>query len=229
MTLVLWCRVCGSSHSKPVDCPGELRATGPERHGWRIAVETPVGIEAYGILVAPSYDVFRARVLTYPNMLWTTPGGYATIKFVGRTAQEAEVQAVAFVEGHVRALGYKVHSAPDVERVMGFNPEAAPGRQSVLPAPRKLRAVPIRFANGVTLFSAMTVNLSESGMFVNTMAPIDSGLAVRIHVDLETGGVGMRGEVVWNRTRPVMGRPVGMGVRLVTPPEGYVEFVREIL
>ena len=84
MSEALWCPVCGSVHAGPRDCPGDLRATGPERHGWRVAVETPLGIEAYGILVAPTHERWRARILTFPNVLWTIPGGAATLKFVGR-------------------------------------------------------------------------------------------------------------------------------------------------
>ena len=84
----MYCSVCGGDHARRQDCPGELRATGPERHGWRVAVETPYGLEAYGVLVAPSFDVWRARVITYPNILWTVPGGAVTLKFAGTTAQD---------------------------------------------------------------------------------------------------------------------------------------------
>jgi hypothetical protein len=69
-----WCSVCGGNHQSPKECPGELRATGPERHGWRVTVDTPYGFEAYGVLVAPSVELWRARIITYPNVLWMVRG-----------------------------------------------------------------------------------------------------------------------------------------------------------
>lgn len=63
----------------------EAPATGPERHGWRVHVETSRGVEAIGVLVAPSGDLWRSRILTYPNVLWTAPGGRSTLKFLAPT------------------------------------------------------------------------------------------------------------------------------------------------
>jgi len=226
MTLTLWCPVCGSMHAEPRECPGDLRATGPERHGWRVAVETPHGIEAYGVLVAPTHEKWRARILTFPNVLWTIPGGAATLKFVGKTPQAAEALAVSFVEGHIRARGFARRGTADA--VAGrYRPEARPGAVVGVPL-RKTHVMPVRFGNGTALFSAMTGNLSESGMFVATMAPLDPGSALRLLMSLENGPLGMKGEVVWSRPAIVLGRPVGMGVRLLAPPSLYQEFVREI-
>jgi hypothetical protein len=71
-----------------------------------VNVETPFGHEAIGVLLAPSHDVWRARILTYPNVLWAAPGGRGAIKFVGDTPAEAEARAIKFVEEHVRAKRY---------------------------------------------------------------------------------------------------------------------------
>jgi len=223
----LWCVVCGSVHAGPADCPGDLRATGAERHGWRVAVETPHGIEAYGVLVAPTHERWRARILTFPNVLWTIPGGAATLKFVANTPQRAEALAVSFVEGHIKTRGYVRRDQMDPANPGRFGAEMSHGvaASAVL---RKAHALPVRFGNGPTLFSAMTANLSESGMFVATMAPLDAGNALRVMMSLATGPVGMKGEVVWSRPKIVLGRPVGMGVRLLAPPSLYQEFVREL-
>ena len=78
-----WCPVCCCRHRDKKDCPGELLATGPERQGWRVNVQTSTGIEACGVLVAPAGDSWRARILTFPNILWTVPDGSGTLKFVG--------------------------------------------------------------------------------------------------------------------------------------------------
>jgi Tfp pilus assembly protein PilZ len=225
---LVWCSICGGSHGTPQECPGELRATGPERHGWRVAVDTPYGFEAYGVLVAPSHDLWRARVITYPNVLWTVPGGGVSLKFAGATPQEAEASAVAFIEGHIKAQGYVRHDAPDSPEVSRYGAEAQPGAGTAGPALRKMRALPVRFGTGPTLFTAMTGNLSESGLFVVTLAPFDPGTDLRVLLDLDTGPMGLKGQVVWQRLRPVSGRPMGMGVQLISPPGHYREFVVEL-
>ena len=222
----LWCAVCGSVHADPADCPGDLRATGAERHGWRVAVDTPNGIEAYGVLVAPTHDRWRARILTFPNVLWTIPGGAATLKFVAGSPQSAEALAVAFIEGHIAARGYARRSHMDPTTPGRYGGEMSSA--ALVVAPRKAHAVPVRFGNGSTLFSAMTANLSESGMFVATLAPLDPGVALRVMMSLATGPIGMKGEVVWSRSTIVLGRPVGMGLKLLSPPSLYQEFVREM-
>jgi Tfp pilus assembly protein PilZ len=224
-----WCSVCGGSHATPKQCPGDLRATGPERHGWRVAVDTPYGLEAYGVLVAPSLDVWRARIITYPNVLWMIPGGGVSVKFAGVTPQEAESRAVAFIDGHIKARGYVRRDAPDAPEVSRYRAEAqAHARAAAGPALRKMRALPIRFGTGPDLFTAMTGNLSESGLFVVTLAPFDPGTGLRVLLDLDTGPLGLKGKVVWQRLRPVSGRPMGMGVQLISPPGPYLEFVVEL-
>ncbi len=224
-----FCPVCGGSHAKALDCPGDLSATGPERHGWRVAVETPYGIEAYGVLMAPVSDLWRARVITYPNVLWTAPGAAVALKFVGETPQDAESRAVEFVLGHIETRGYVRRDAQDVPAVSRFGAEAdLDALVAAAPAIRKMRAIPVRFGVGPTLFAAMTGNLSVSGLFVTTLAPFDPGTALRVLIDLDTGPTGLKGEVVWNRRRIVPGRPVGMGVQLIAPPGPYREFVLEL-
>ena len=64
--------------------------------------------EVYGILVAEAGEHWRARILTYPNMLWSIPGGRGTIKFVGASAQDAERQAIEFIREHCRKRGFKL-------------------------------------------------------------------------------------------------------------------------
>lgn len=221
--------MCGGIHKEPQECPGDLRATGPERHGWRVSVETPYGIESYGVLVAQSGELYRARILTYPNILWTVPGGAVTVKFASRSARDVEAQAIAFIEGHIKALGYVRRDALETPGVLRYRAEAAMRAAAAAgPALRKMLAMPVQFGTGPTLFSAMTGNLSESGLFVMTLVPFDPGTGVRVLLDLDVGPIGLQGKVVWKREAVVLGRPVGMGIRLVTPPAPYLEFVLEL-
>jgi PilZ domain len=221
--LKAWCPACGTAHADPRSCPGELRATGSERPGWRVEVETPFGHEAIGVLLAPSHEVWRARILTYPNVLWTLPGGRGTIKFVGETAEEAERSAIAFIEEHVRAKRFL--------RRDGLALAANPGRGAIPPsalwttAPRKLRRLPVRFGPDRPAFLGATLNLSAEGMFIGSRDLHEGGSPLHIHLDIEGHSLPLRGMIMWIRRRPDIGRPLGMGVRLGDPPPFYQSYV----
>jgi hypothetical protein len=223
-----WCPVCGTAHDDPRDCPGELRATGSERPGWRVHVETPFGHEAIGVLLAPSHDVWRARIVTYPNVLWTLPGGRGTMKFVGETPEEAERSAVAYIEDHVRAKRFlrrdaldPVAASPAVKNAPGeFLPRALKAISQ-----RKTRALPVRFGPERAATRGVTFNLSTEGMFVGAPDPLDGGRVLFIHLDVSGHTLPLRGLVMWRRERGEAGRPVGMGIRLTDPPPFYRSFV----
>lgn len=226
-----YCPVCCTAHSQAVDCPGDLRATGPERHAWRIEVDTPRGKQSMGVLVAPSYDLWRARILTYPNVLWAIPGGAATLKFVGRTAPEAEAKAVAFVEAHCFEKGYLRRDGLVPAEAGRFDADETPsGRRpkSPLPAKRRLRALPVRFGERRADRQGISVNLSEDGMCIATSAPLEAGSSLRIVMPLQRETIEVEAIVIWARTRPEPGRPLGMGVRLSAAPAAYLRFVRDL-
>jgi hypothetical protein len=221
-----FCRICGTEHSDPATCPGELRATGAERPGWRVNVETPFGHEAIGVLLAPSGDQWRARIITYPNMLWSAPGGRGTLKFVGSTSAEAEAQAIMFVEQHVRAKRYlrRDRMAPaDVK--FSSNPAAKSAPPLFVAARRRTRCVPVRFCLDREVTRGRTANLSSEGLFVCVASPAESGRSLLIHLDLDGHTLPVRGLVMWIRRRAEPERPTGMGIRLSEPPPFYQSFV----
>lgn len=225
------CSVCFTSHRSPADCPGELRATGPERHGWRVQVATPQGTEAIGVLVAPSNDLWRARILTYPNVLWLAPGGAGTLKFAGATAREAESKAVAFVREHMRLRGFEPNDQMEPVTVLPFLAEragnrAAPPRIPV--APRKIRNLPVRFGIERPSILGATINVSREGMYIGTDGPYDAGVPLRLRLDLDGLDLLLSGRVVWNRRRNEAGRPLGMGIRLASPSPAYQRWVEMI-
>jgi hypothetical protein len=227
-----WCRLCCTRHAIDQVCPGELQATTPERHAWRVNVETPRGVEAYGVLIAEAADVWRARILTYPNILWGVPGGGGTIKFVGATPQDAEQQAVQFIRAHCASRDFRMQH--DVVR-------ATPGRidaDSALPiavdlagepAVRKIRFLPLRFGVVGATEPGGTANLSETGLFVITGVPIDAGSQLKMLLGLECSSIPLHGEVRWMCNRPHVGRSPGMGVQLISPPPTYLSFVRSLV
>ncbi len=215
-----YCPVCCAQHDLPQGCPGELRPTGPERHGWAVAVDALRGVELYGVIVAPSVPLWRARIVTYPRSPWTVPGGRSTIKFVGSTPGEAETKALQFV----------LHWCSERKRNPrdGFGPWDLPyGPGSRRPPPRKRRSQSIRYGMGEKMTLTTTANLSLGGMFVTAPEPLPPDTVLDLEMEIYDCVAQMRGVVVWGRDRLEPGRPRGMGIRLLNPPPVYKLFVRE--
>lgn len=226
-----WCPICCTRHLKGQECPGELLATGAERYGWRASFETPGDIEVYGALVAPAGRLWRARILTYPNTLWAIPGDGGPMKFVGGTPQAAERQAIAFIEEHCAERGYQRLEGIPVPGTVEVDPEEAPGlSQSAREHPprRKLRSLPVRWGHKTTTREAVTLELSEAGLFVVTRSPLEPGAVVRLQLELDTSTVPLRGMVAWIRERAKPGRPAGMGIRLSQTPDLYLHYVKQL-
>src|SRR6185436_11108194 len=165
---------------------------------------------------------------TYPNVLWSAPGGRGALKFVGGTREEAEAQAIAFVERHVAAKQYlrrdgiaprSVTVEPKPEAV------AVSARPGIVTAKRKTLYLPVRFGLDRAMTRGMTVNLSCEGMFVNVVTPAEEGRSLLIQIHIEGHTLPLRGLVMWNRLRAEPQRPVGMGIRLSEPPQFYQTFV----
>jgi hypothetical protein len=192
-----------------------------------VHVETPHGLQAFGVLVAPSNGAWRARILTYPNILWTIPGGGGSIKFVGSTAAEAERRAIAFIEEHCLERNFLRRDQLDPVEVRRFSEEPEPRHRPrrIQASKRKTCFLPVLFGNERTRMKGTTVNLSHEGMFVGTPAPLEAGESVRLNLDAGDRVVPLRGIVIWNRRRPEAGRPLGMGIRLVDPAPAYPRFV----
>ena len=220
-----WCPLCATRHAPSrIHCPGVLTATGPERHGWRVNVDTEHGIEAFGVLVAPAGEVWRARILTYPNILWVVPGGRDPMKFVGKTAPAAEQQAVAYIRDHCRARRFRIRDA-GIVRIAPLETENA----GDVPAARRfLRFLPIRFGLAAPSESGGTGNLSETGLFIITSAPVDSGVHLEMLLVEKRARYRLNGHVVWRNQVHRLGRSPGMGVRLDGPSTEYLGYVRRL-
>lgn len=220
-----FCSVCRSGHGDLETCPGELRATGAERPGWRVGVETPFGHEEIGVLLAPSHDRWMARIVTYPNALWSAPGRRGALKFVGETPEQAEAQAIAFVERHVKANRFSRRDLSAPAR----SPIASHARGSAHPAfaaaLRKSKCLPVRFSLDRAISRGVTVNVSAEGMFVGVASPVDGGRSLLIHLDLDGHTLPLRGLVMWKRRRAEPDGPAGMGIRLSDPTPLYQSFV----
>jgi hypothetical protein len=155
-----WCPVCCTIHAGGLDCPGELQTTGPEAPGWRVNVATARGVEAYGVLIAQCGDVWRARIMTFPNVLWKAPGTPGTMKFVGANSTEAIDHAISFIRHHCHERGYALRNARSLD-----SPRSSPGLSAtgrpLGPKPRKIRFLPIRFGSVQPSEPGGTGHLSE--------------------------------------------------------------------
>ena len=223
-----WCPVCCTTHDQEEHCPGELITKNQERHGWRVNVETPHGIEAYGVLVAKTKcGLWRARIMTFPNVLWALPGGNGAIKFAADSPIDVERQAIEFIRTHCRERGFALRNEVALSTPDTLSDDGGEYVQPVS-ATRVIRFLPIRF--GVVNPSEVggTGNLSETGLFVITNHPLEVNTRLRLLLDLTNKPLTMTGDVRWMNSHPRVGRSPGMGVQLQTPPVQYAEYVRTL-
>jgi uncharacterized protein (TIGR02266 family) len=228
-----WCTVCDTLHEKRGDCPGELRITERERHGWRVLIHTGSRSEVYGVLVAPTHEYWRARILTFPSMLWCVPGERGTLKFVGKSAGEAESAAIEFIKDHCEQRGYAVLGEPamvearsvteQVDAQDGDDAESL-GRQ------RFLKLLSVRFGVDKATRVGRTADLSSGGLFIITDELLRPETKIKMRLDLEGFVVPLSGRVAWSRPKAQQGRQAGMGVQLDHAPamfQRYVDQLRE--
>jgi hypothetical protein len=220
-----FCEMCCTPHLAEALCPGELRATGPELPAWEVTVETPRGLEQIAVLLAPSRELWRARITTRPRTLWLVPGGASTLKFAGPSREQALHQAVAFIDQHCVRRGYSRRNRMlPVEQAHPAGVRT-PRSKAAIPHHRKRCRLALRWGLTRPSVQASTDNLSVQGMFVATRRPADPGAAVRINLDLAGTTAQLDGLVMWTRSKPERGKPSGMGLRLVHPPPAYADFV----
>jgi len=222
-----WCLRCCTRHGPGADCPGELLATGAERHGRRVTVAAGARNEDYGVLIADCQGIWRARIVTYPNMLWSVPGGRGTMKFVGATPQTAERAALDFIQQHCRSRGYKIVAEAEAVESGAIDHEYAARRQGRgAREERHLRRLPVRFGAERPDQTATTADLSRAGLFVITDRPLSTNRAVKLRLELGGFAVPLEGRVAWVRLKAEgADRPVGMGLELDNPPPMYVRWV----
>jgi len=224
-----WCNVCCTRHTPGKDCPGALLATGPERHARKFSVTQDRRLEYYGVLIAESDELWRARVFTYPNMLWSVPGGRGTVKFVGTTAKQAEDEAIAFLREHCEERRYSIQDATnevipgqvDEERDDSAKPKR--GKE-----PRHPCKVPIRFGEEKATETATTANLSVGGIYIATSKVVHKGRSIKMLLDVRAYTIPLTGTVAWVRNDDEEGRPRGIGVAVHNPPSLFVRYVTEV-
>jgi Tfp pilus assembly protein PilZ len=225
-----WCTVCCTRHAPGGDCPGSLLATGPERHARKItAIAEDNQVEYYGILIAEAGDHWRARIFTYPDLLWRVPGGAGTVKFAGTTARDAESHAIEYVEEHCDEQGSKVTETVEDEIPLRVEAENA-DRQTAHGGKehRHLCKLPIRFGEEMAIQVATTANFSAKGIYIATDKLVKRGKRLHMSLTVEAYTISLAGTVMWVRDDDEPGKPKGLGVRLERPPAMYLRYVEEV-
>jgi len=224
-----WCAVCCTRHTPRRDCPGNLLATGPERHGRKFAVAQGNRLEYYGVLIAEAGKYWRARIFTYPNMLRSVPGARGTVKFVGATAKEAETLAIEFLREHCAQRRYTMQDAADdppagqIEKESADRLSPQSGKEERDPC-----KVPIRFGVEKATQAATTANLSTGGIYIATDKLFEKGKRLRMLLDVQAYTIPLVGTVAWVRGKEEPGKPKGMGVQLQQLPALYQRYVAEV-
>ena len=163
---------------------------------------------------------WQARVVTLPNRIWVRPGGRTALKFEAGSAKEAEERAVAFILRDCVARGQRVLD-PSL-------PSASP--QGVdEPARRILVEYPLRFLpvgiikdrEPIRARSGVTLNLSETGLYICSEDPLPAHWRVRVDLRLPGLAERLEGAVIWTREKPEPGLRSGMGVHLLDPSLSY--------
>lgn len=180
-----------------------------------MSFDTPRGVRTYGVLLAPSYGLWRARLITYPRLPWVIEGGRGAIKFSGSSAEQAESKAIEYLEQWCAEHACR-------RREAAADAPAQPG----FPQPRKRRCMPIRYGPDSPTRLATTVNLSTHGLYVAMPAPPEPGTMLCLELELYDHVAAMRGMVAWRRESLQPGRPRGAGIRLIDAPAVYRSFVK---
>lgn len=176
-----------------------------------------------------SFDAgkWKAHVVTLPNHIWVEPGGKRALAFEAASAQRAEEMAAAFIHRDSISRGHRLAEPPESAG------EASAQRE---PARRRRACYPVRFAprpegnseERRRASAASTENLSETGLFICTNAPLPPGS--RLDIDVRLPGLAERlsGVVVWTRCEPGSALDNGMGVQLVEPSPAYRAVVQSL-
>ena len=168
-----FCCVCGTEHHGPASCPGELRATGAEKPGWRINVETPFGHagdrRAAG---AVARSVARAH-------------RHLPQHAVDRSGRARNAQVRRRDAGRGGGAGDRLRRAARRGRSATAR-DARPRPSDAAERRRLSRALAVMPASGSCVPSGplrrrardargMTVNLSVEGMFIGVATPPEDG------------------------------------------------------
>lgn len=185
--------------------------------------------EVYGVLIAEAGDVWRSRVLTYPNMLWSVPGGRGTMKFSGASAQEVQAKALDYIRRHCDERGVRIlEETVDVETA-AVEPEAAAEQMPSGAKEERLdHSLMVRYGESKTTMAGRTADLSYGGLFIVTDDLLPKGRRIKMLLQLDQFSIPLQGIVAWRRQHASGGKRRGMGIELSNPPSMYARYVEAV-
>lgn len=81
--------------------------------------------------------------------------------------------------------------------------------------------------------TAITSNISETGLFISTLRGLDAGIMLNIKIKLPNAAdLSLEGNIVRTfKSAPglVVGVKSGMGIQLLNPSKGYLNYVQTLL
>jgi uncharacterized protein (TIGR02266 family) len=96
-------------------------------------------------------------------------------------------------------------------------------------ARRHIKRFPITFSDGKGEYSAVTSNISSTGIFIRTRKALPPGTYLKINLELGRDKmIVLDGVVAWALKTGIADFKNGMGVRLTSIPDEYKELVRSL-
>jgi len=96
-------------------------------------------------------------------------------------------------------------------------------------AKRHTKRFPITFSDGKEEYSAVTYNISSTGLFIRTRKALPPGTHLKINLELGRDKmIALDGIVAWALKTGIADFKNGMGVRLTNIPQEYRELVRSL-
>jgi len=96
-------------------------------------------------------------------------------------------------------------------------------------ARRYIKRFPVAFSDGRTEYSAVTSNISSTGIFIRTRKALPPGTRLHIRLEVDRGRyIALEGVVAWALKTGIVDFKDGMGVRLEIIPEEYKALIRSL-
>ncbi len=98
--------------------------------------------------------------------------------------------------------------------------------------PRYKKRIPCRIAGEDGSYSGMILNLSRTGLFIQTRAGTKPGSEVSLNLapDLQPDAIQLRTRVVWQRkATSSLTLPGGIGVEIQNEPTSYLELINTVM
>ena len=223
-------RFAAAATSGPRSARASSGRPGPERHGWRVVVETPLRYRGVRRPRRALRSTVPAReIITYPNILWTVPGGAVTVEVrVALTPQDAggpgdRVHRGAHQLARVRTA--RRARSPEVARYRAEAQARAAAAASGPPLKAARDAGSVRHGPSAVLRDDRQ-SLRERTVRDDARARSIPGPGCAYSSISTSGRSAFRARSCGSASRSSLGDRSAWGSTSISPPRPYREFVR---